>query len=114
MPRPIQVTVHPEALRANLARLRADTPDARVWGVVKANAYGHGIERALEGLRGVDGFALLDLDEASRLRALDWRGPLLLLEGCKWWSAASSASVRLRLRDTPQACAVAGLCAARQ
>ena len=81
MPRPIQVTVHPEALRANLGRLRADTPDARVWGVVKANAYGHGIERALEGLRGVDGFALLDLDEASRLRALDWRGPLLLLEG---------------------------------
>ena len=81
MPRPIQVTVHPEALRANLARLRAETPDARVWGVVKANAYGHGIERALEGLRGVDGFALLDLDEASRLRALDWRGPLLLLEG---------------------------------
>ena len=25
---------------------------------------------------------LLDLAEAERLRALDWRGPVLLLEGC--------------------------------
>jgi hypothetical protein len=52
-----------------------------VWGVVKANAYGHGIERVYEGLRAVDGFALLDLDEAQRVRALGWRGPILLLEG---------------------------------
>jgi alanine racemase len=52
-----------------------------VWAVVKANAYGHGIERAFAGLRGADGFALLDLAEAERLRALDWRGPILLLEG---------------------------------
>jgi alanine racemase len=49
--------------------------------VVKANAYGHGIERVFEGLRGVDGFALLDLDEAERVRRLGWRGPILLLEG---------------------------------
>jgi alanine racemase len=52
-----------------------------VWAVVKANAYGHGIERAFEGLRSADGFALLDLAEAERLRRLDWRGPILLLEG---------------------------------
>jgi alanine racemase len=49
--------------------------------VVKANAYGHGIERVFEGLRGADGFALLDLAEAERVRALGWRGPILLLEG---------------------------------
>jgi alanine racemase len=49
--------------------------------VVKANAYGHGIERAFAGLRGADGFALLDLSEAQRVRALGWRGPVLLLEG---------------------------------
>ncbi len=66
----------------NLARARRAALDARVWAVVKANAYGHGIERAFEGLRGADGFALLDLAEAERLRALDWRGPILLLEGC--------------------------------
>jgi alanine racemase len=81
MPRPIQATIHLDALRHNLARIRRAAPDAKVWGVVKANAYGHGIERAYEGLRGADGFALLDLQEAERVRALGWRGPILLLEG---------------------------------
>ncbi len=81
MPRPIRATVHAEALRHNLARVCAAAPDARVWAVVKANAYGHGIERAYDALRAADGFALLDLQEAERVRALGWRGPILLLEG---------------------------------
>ena len=81
MPRPIQATIHTQALRHNLQTARGRAPDASTWAVVKANAYGHGIERAFEGLRGADGFALLDLDEAQRLRALGWRGPILLLEG---------------------------------
>jgi alanine racemase len=82
MPRPIEALIHTAALAHNLARARQQAPDARVWAVVKANAYGHGIERAFDGLRAADGFALLDLDEAQRLRALDWRVPILLLEGC--------------------------------
>ena len=82
MPRPIQATVHTAALSHNLSRARQAAPDAKVWAIVKANAYGHGIERAFAGLKGTDGFALLDFDEATRLRALDWRGPILLLEGC--------------------------------
>jgi len=81
MPRPIQATIHAEALSSNLARVRHAAPDAKVWGVVKANAYGHGIERVYESLRAADGFALLDLNEAERVRALGWRGPILLLEG---------------------------------
>ena len=82
MPRPVLATIHSAALGHNLARVRAAAPDARVWAVVKANAYGHGIERVFDALRSADGFALLDLAEAARLRALDWRGPILLLEGC--------------------------------
>ena len=81
MPRPIQATIQTEALRHNLLRARQSAPDARVWAVVKANAYGHGLARVFEGLRGADGFALLDLNEASTLRGLGWRGPILLLEG---------------------------------
>ncbi len=81
MPRPIEALVHPDALAHNLARARTAAPDARVWAVVKANAYGHGIERVYAALRGADGFALLDLAEAERVRALGWRGPILLLEG---------------------------------
>jgi len=82
MPRPVQATIHTAALSHNLARGRRNAPDAKVWAIVKANAYGHGIERAFSGLKNTDGFALLDLEEAARLRALDWRGPILLLEGC--------------------------------
>ncbi len=81
MPRPLQATIHTQALRHNLARTSQAAPNARVWAVVKANAYGHGIERVFDGLRGADGFALLDLNEAERVRALGWRGPILLLEG---------------------------------
>jgi alanine racemase len=81
MPRPIHAIIHQDALRHNLQRLRAAAPGARVWAIVKADAYGHGIERVYEGLRGADGFALLDLAEAEQVRALGWRGPVLLLEG---------------------------------
>ena len=81
MPRPIEALIHPDALAHNLAQARAHAPDARLWAVVKANAYGHGIAHAFAGLRSADGFALLDLAEASLLRSLDWRGPILLLEG---------------------------------
>jgi len=81
MPRPILATVHVDALSHNLDRMRRAAQDARVWAVVKANAYGHGIERVFEAFRAADGFALLDLAEAERVRALGWRGPILLLEG---------------------------------
>ena len=67
MSRPIEALIHTGALMHNLARARSAAPDARLWAVVKANAYGHGIERAFEGLRSADGFALLDLAEAERV-----------------------------------------------
>ena len=82
MPRPIEALVHPAALAHNLGVARRHAGGARVWAVVKANAYGHGIERAFDGLKAADGFALLDLAEAERVRACGWRGPVLLLEGC--------------------------------
>jgi len=82
MPRPIEALIHIPHLAHNLARARACVPDAQVWAVVKANAYGHGIENVFEAFRAADGIALLDLDEAQRVRALGWRGPILLLEGC--------------------------------
>ena len=81
MPRPILATIHTDALSHNLARARRAAPDAKAWAVVKANAYGHGIAHAFDGFRAADGFALLDLDEAQRVRDLGWRGPILLLEG---------------------------------
>jgi alanine racemase len=82
MPRPISALIHTDALAHNLKRARLAAPQAKVWAVVKANAYGHGVARAYAGLQGADGFALLDIAEAQTLRDLGWRGPILLLEGC--------------------------------
>jgi len=88
MPRPIFARISRPALSHNLdivrRRLDAARPagkPARVWAVIKANAYGHGIERAVAGFGKADGLAMLDLSEAVRCREAGWQGPILLLEG---------------------------------
>lgn len=82
MPRPIRASFDLDALRANLAVVRACADRSRVWAVIKANAYGHGLLRAAHALAQADGYALLDLDDAVRLRDAGFRQPILLLEGC--------------------------------
>ncbi len=81
MPRPIRARISADALRHNLALARRAAPQSRLWAVVKANAYGHGLLRAAEAMRSADGFALLDLNEAARLREAGFAHPILLLEG---------------------------------
>lgn len=81
MSRPIRAAIHRAALSANLAVARAAAGRASVLAVVKANAYGHGLLRAAEALAGADGFAVLDLDAAVRLREAGHNGRILLLEG---------------------------------
>jgi alanine racemase len=68
-------------MQHNLARVRACAPQARVWAVVKANAYGHGLERGMRGFAQADGLALVELENAVWLRANGWIKPILLLEG---------------------------------
>ncbi|WP_437610648.1 catabolic alanine racemase DadX [Erwinia sp. V71] len=81
MSRPIVATIDTAALRQNLAIARQAAPHSRVWSVVKANAYGHGIDRVWQSLSDTDGFALLNLEEAILLRERGWKKPILLLEG---------------------------------
>ncbi|WNN42606.1 MULTISPECIES: catabolic alanine racemase DadX [Winslowiella] len=81
MSRPIVATIHTAALRQNLAIARQAAAGSRVWSVVKANAYGHGIDRVWQSLSDTDGFALLNLEEAILLRERGWKKPILLLEG---------------------------------
>ena len=81
MSRPIRSIIHYAALQHNLRLVQSKAQNAKVWAVVKANAYGHGLKNVFQALRGADGFALLDLQEAQLLREMGWRGPILLLEG---------------------------------
>jgi alanine racemase len=82
MPRPIIATIDIAAMRSNLVLARAHAKRAGVWAVVKANAYGHGLENALRGFAEADGMALVEPEAAVRLRELGWQKPILLLEGC--------------------------------
>jgi alanine racemase len=50
--------------------------------VIKAAAYGHGLLPVAGALNAADGFALLDLRDAVRLREAGFRQAILLLEGC--------------------------------
>ncbi|HSU77017.1 MAG TPA: alanine racemase, partial [Burkholderiales bacterium] len=81
MPRPIRATISAGALAHNLAVARSRAGGARTWAVIKANAYGHGIERAAKALGAADGFAVLDFEEAARLRLAGVSSPILMLEG---------------------------------
>ena len=82
--RPIKATISASALQHNLSVVRRCAPRAKVWAVVKANAYGHGLFRllpALAGPGGADGMALLELDAAEALRDARVTQPVLMLEG---------------------------------
>ncbi|HWU84038.1 MAG TPA: alanine racemase [Rhodocyclaceae bacterium] len=83
MPRPTYATLDFSALAHNHTRVRARVDGARIWSVVKANAYGHGLLRAAEVLAPLtDGFALVEFDGAAALRAAGIKLPILMLEGC--------------------------------
>lgn len=69
------------ALAHNLGVARVHAPHARVFAVVKANAYGHGLLRAAAALREADGFAVLEFDAAIRLRDAGYAQRIVLLEG---------------------------------
>lgn len=81
MPRPIFAEIDLDALRHNLNRIREKANGRAVWAVVKANAYGHGLENAVQAFHQADGLATIDLCDAQRAREAGWQKRILLLEG---------------------------------
>jgi alanine racemase len=81
MSRPIQALIDLSALEHNLSVVRRYAPRSRVMAVIKADAYGHGLLRAAEALKRAEGFAMLEIDAAVRLREAGYRQAILLLEG---------------------------------
>jgi len=78
--RPIHARIDSAALRHNLAVAKRHAPRSRVWAVVKANAYGHGLARAVRSLT-ADGLGLIELEAALELRRAGERRPILLMQG---------------------------------
>ena len=72
------------ALAHNIAVLKQQVGHARLYVVVKANAYGHGmleIATILATLNQVHGFAVARLDEAEQLRSSGITQPIMVMSG---------------------------------
>jgi len=81
-------------LRHNLSVARDESNGANIYGVVKADAYGHGLIETARRLfdAGVDGLAVATLEEAETVRRAHTTLPILLLEGAI--DAAEAARAR--------------------
>ena len=80
MARPIQAHIDLGALENNLRVARRATT-AHILSVIKADGYGHGLLRVAGALAATDGYALLDIADAVKLREAGFRQPILMLEG---------------------------------
>jgi len=81
MARATTARIDMDALRHNLARIRSAAPGAKVMAVVKADGYGHGLERVAQALAGADAFGVAALSDAQRLRAAGFSQSIVLLSG---------------------------------
>lgn len=81
MSRPTSATIHLDALRHNLYRIRELAPGSQIMAVVKADGYGHGLERAALALEGADAFGVAAIADAERLRAAGLSQRIVLLSG---------------------------------
>ena len=95
MSRSATATIHLDALRSNLARVRSLAGDAKVMAVVKADAYGHGLERCARALGNADAFGVASIADGLRLRAAGHRQRIVVLSGP---DAASDLAEMRRLR----------------
>ena len=67
MSRPAKLIIYTNSFKNNIRVLKRYTGSAKVWACVKAGAYGHGIESAVNGLEEADGLAVLEVSEAFLL-----------------------------------------------
>ncbi|MDE2084072.1 MAG: alanine racemase [Xanthomonadaceae bacterium] len=81
MSRTALATIHLGALRRNLARVRERAGKAKVMAVVKADGYGHGLERVARALSDADAFGVASLGDGLRLRAAGIVKRIVVLSG---------------------------------
>ncbi|HQW80508.1 MAG: alanine racemase [Rhodanobacteraceae bacterium] len=81
MSRSAFATIHLGALRHNLERVRTLAPKSRVMAVIKADGYGHGLERVARALSGADAFGVAAIADGQRLRAAGIDHRIVVLSG---------------------------------
>ena len=82
MTRGTLLELRPRALAHNASRARAFAGAARVFAMVKANGYGHGLGLAARAMADeVDGFGVAVLEDALTLRHGGIQQPIMVLQG---------------------------------
>ncbi len=81
MSRATSATIHLGALRHNLRRLRELALGAKLMAVVKADGYGHGLERVARALGEADAFGVACIADGQRLRAAGVTRRIVVLSG---------------------------------
>lgn len=81
MSRATCATIHLGALRQNLLKLKELAAGARVMAVVKADGYGHGLERVARALHEADAFGVACIADGQRLRAAGMTQRIIVLSG---------------------------------
>ena len=80
-----RATIDLRALKKNLSQVSAHCPESQIVPVIKANAYGHGVEKVALALNAMHrkfaALAVASMEEAIQLRTLGIRTPILLLSG---------------------------------
>ena len=94
MARPLTAEINLNALKHNAAAAKTRCLGARLFGVVKADAYGHGLQRVIPALNGLDGFSVIEIESASFIRDQGDLRRILLLEGVFDSAELQEASVR--------------------
>lgn len=79
--RPAKAYLFLSALKNNLQRVQTAAPNSKVLAIIKANGYGHGMERVAHQLSTADAFGVASIDEAIALRQKGFLHRILLLEG---------------------------------
>jgi alanine racemase len=78
-------TIDLRALKKNLSQVSIHCPESQIVPVIKANAYGHGVEKVALALNAMHkkfaAFAVASMEEAMELRTLGISTPILLLSG---------------------------------
>ena len=115
--RSIDITIDLAALQNNLLYAKRFAPESRIFSVLKADAYGHGLIACANALKDItDGFAVVVPGEAFALREAGIESPILVIQGVtdqqeltravveELWLGLHSMEQLLWMRDSIDCC----------
>lgn len=73
--------INVDAINSNIGVVKKYRPNSKILGIVKSNAYGHGIKEVYPAVQQCDGLGVSDFLEGALIRKLGYKGIVVLLNG---------------------------------